>query len=146
MGRDLSAELRAGGPGPRIVAYSHTSLIPQSLVEISQSLVAFHDLFPTNGPEGMSVAARDEDLVYKLRYIGRRELPPEVYNWAYDQAEETNLFDPSDRRDQAMVDNLRRYKGELVEGYRRWVQRRRPLADEERLERVKRLRSLGYIR
>ena len=134
MGVNLSSQLQQGAKEPALVAYSHTSLLPKPYLL----------LLPDLGIEHISVAAREGDIVYKLRWLsGNREAQSEVFDWSIDPEENHNLFDPTNRHHRTMVDNLKSYKSELVRAYFKLQNKQSLLPDKERIER---LRSLGYIK
>jgi Arylsulfatase A and related enzymes len=142
-GVDLSPSLRSATPGPALLAYSHTSLVPEPFFKQSAWLSIFQRLMPGIDIEGMWVAIRDGDIVYKLDRLDRREVPPEAYDWKADPGEKHNVFDAADPHHRARLADLRRYKQYLVSSYLHAVHDARGRSDSERVER---LRSLGYIR
>jgi arylsulfatase A-like enzyme len=97
MGEDLSLAVLKKIPEPRLVAYSHTGLMPAEFVEEVKALPTFHRLFPSVGIDWLWVAAREGDIVYKLKSPGGGNVQPEVYDWKADPRETQNLFDPANQ-------------------------------------------------
>jgi hypothetical protein len=142
-GVDLSPSLRSGTPGPALLAYSHTSLVPEPFFRQSAWLSIFRRLMPAIDIEGVRVTVRDGDIVYKLNRLDGHEVPPVAYDWKVDPGEKHNVFDAADPHHRARLADLRRYKQYLVSSYLHAVHNARELGESERAER---LRSLGYIR
>ena len=140
-GVDLSATLLTGGEGPPLTAYSHTSLVPVPFLKDAATLPVFNNLFPSADVDTMWVSARQGDMVYKLRRLNRRDAPPEAYDYGRDRTEQNNVFDIRLPQHQRILEDLKKYRLELVRGYFR----RGPNQVPEK-EQIERLRSLGYIR
>lgn len=141
MGVDLSPALLNKEAERSLIAYSHTALVPAVFLQQSMTLPPFHRLFPRVDINGMWVAARAGDFVYKLKIIDGRSLF-EVYNWGTDPEERRNLFHATSHHQRVMFNRLRQYKESLVTAYVNLPPGRRTLTDKESADR---LRSLGYM-
>jgi arylsulfatase A-like enzyme len=133
-GVDLSPALRGEAPPPALVAFSHTGLVPQALLQASRARggTRLDALHPDWDAEGVWVSLRDGDLVYKLARPGGRELERLVYDLSRD---------PTDAAQRERFEELERYRGAL---------RRRLDAGTSALqlpepESLDRLRRLGYV-
>ncbi len=141
-GADLSAAARREAPPPELVAFSHTGLPPKG--DPKSGIPGLSARFPRGDPSEMWVGARRGDLEYKLTSENGRDFHLRVYDWEVDPSEKTDLHDPSDATQAAMVRQLGEYKAALVDAF----ERRRaasaghlPNAREE-----EQLRALGYIK
>jgi arylsulfatase A-like enzyme len=141
-GVDLSAAMRAKEPPPPLLAFSHSSLLPQSMAERLDELGHLRTLFPRRDPDLMWVAVRSEDSLYKLRPRDGR-IVASVYDLAADPTETEDLYDPAAARQQAVLEQLSAYRVSLIEGYDVWERRPGELDEDER---IRILRSLGYVR
>ncbi len=141
-GRDLSAALRGEEPPPRLLAFSHTALLPPPVEEISKQWGLFHTVHPRRDPELMWVSLRDRDRVYKLLSLNGKDFHPEIYDLAADPFESRNLFDAASQEQARMIERLGEYKSLLVEAHRADTFAERDLDFEHQAEL---LRSLGYI-
>jgi arylsulfatase A-like enzyme len=141
MGVDLSPALRGEVPPPHLVAYSHSSLLPDGWDAHTHR--AALDRFRNRDPAQMWVAVRDGDLVYKLSADDGAGFAPHVYDWATDPGEAKDLYDASDPQQAAVFKSLKEYKAHLVEGYRYWEALGTGVIPTERQREI--MRSLGYI-
>ncbi|MBW2280976.1 MAG: sulfatase-like hydrolase/transferase [Deltaproteobacteria bacterium] len=143
QGEDLSPALRSGRNGDRLLAFSHSGVLPYA-VEKGRlpALPLFGSFFPRRDPGLMWVSVRDRDLFYKLRRLDDSGFKSYVFDLAVDPTESTNLFDPEDAGQRAMFERLEAYREQLIAGYEtRWI-KKDDVSDEEQ---VRLLRSLGYI-
>lgn len=141
MGVDLSEAILGAKPPPELQAYSHTSLLSDSLLHGLFEVISRP--FPRRDPNVMWVSVRDRDFAYKLTSPDGSNFRPHVYDWRHDPAERRDLYNQTDAKQAAVVRQLAEYKTHLVEAYSYWQ-----AAEEGRLpsEREKELlRSLGYI-
>jgi arylsulfatase A-like enzyme len=144
-GVDLSAAVLGKQPPPRLVALSHTALMPTAQAETirkhkRKNADKRSDWVPLK-PEDISVEARDGDIVYQIaKRDGRFE--SFVFDCSKDPEERHNLFDPNDATDQAMMRRLAEYKKELVEAYALRKAGGRGHLPSKRQNEI--LRSLGY--
>jgi hypothetical protein len=92
----------------------------------------------------MPVASRRGDLVYKLMSDDGTNFHAHVYNWETDPSESTDLYDPQDETQRAMLRQLDEYRNALGEGFarRQAVSGRHIPTDREQDQ----LRALGYIK
>lgn len=144
-GVDLSAAVLGKQRPPRLVALSHTALMPTAqLKRIRKHKQKNRDQrldWPPRKPEDMWVAARDGDIVYEIaKRNGRFE--SFVFDWSQDPEERNNLFDPKSSVDEEMMQRLAQYKTELVEGYAVRKAGGRGHLPSKRQNEI--LRSLGY--
>jgi arylsulfatase A-like enzyme len=147
-GVDLSAPLRGEQPFPRLLAFSHTTVLVHSVFKQMYWGMRMGDwslvrrYFPDESPERMWTAVRDGDLVYKLRAAAGGSMSPSVFDLANDPGETRDLYQLDDTEQQARFAELAAYKARLVERYNQMDEGRALLPQEEEL---KRLKSLGYV-
>jgi arylsulfatase A-like enzyme len=137
-GVDLSPALRGKTAAPRLLAFSHTSLIPPTMKKIT----ALATRFPDGDARAMWVAVRDGDLVVKLTSDDGILFHPRAYDWHADPAERVDLYDPANEAHAHAVQQLSKYKTALIDSYSEWRAHkagRLPTRQQEEL-----LRSLGY--
>jgi len=139
-GVDLAPALRGERPAPELLAFSHTSLVPDLVRAQMGGWEGFRRQHPTSGPEDMRVALRRGDRVYKLVPRGGGEPAAEVYDWGRDAGQTTNLRDRSSPEQRALFERLAQYRAGLIDAYARFAER--DLPGERQLEL---LRSLGYV-
>jgi arylsulfatase A-like enzyme len=143
QGVDLSAEIRSGGEREGLLAFSHTDVLPQAIVDGGDlpAMEHFGSFFPRRDPELMWVSVRSQNLFYKLLRLGPEGFTPFVFDLEEDPTESTNLFDRDDAEQQTMFAKLEEYRRVLLESF--------GTADEDsgvpRQEQIRLLRSLGYI-
>lgn len=134
-GVDRAAALRRESHPPEAVAFSHTALFPDDTSKYPH----LESVRPTPGADGMWVALRRGDRVYKLRdpASGAR---PVAFELGSDPGEEANVYDSALPSDRAAAAQLREYRQRLRDGYRE-----RRARDMENLRRLEALKELGYI-
>lgn len=148
-GVDLSPVLLGQRRAPRLLAYSHTSMLPETVFkrmyneELWDDWNELRERVPAVDPDLMWVGLRAEEILYKLRRMdGVWRF--EVFDLERDPLQMHNLFEDDPRRHGQMERKLRNYKNLLVAGYATWRNGQRgsddPLPDEEKV-----LRSLGYV-
>lgn len=140
-GVDLSPALRGETAMPHLLAFSHSSLLPDFMTREKHAAILQH--FPRRDPDLMWVAVRDGDRVYKLTDPNGTGFALHVYDWRTDPEERHDLYDPADPAHAAMLKRLGAYKGELVEAYSYWQAVAEGRVPSERQREL--LRSLGYI-
>jgi hypothetical protein len=125
-----------GGEPPELVAFSHSTTISPKQFDRTLKWTRFHELFPTKNPESLWVGARKGDRYYKWRSHADRSWTAEVFDLAEDPNELVNLYDPEDPEHVAMVNDLKTYKEQLINGF---YHREGPADAEDAL------RDMGYI-
>ena len=143
QGEDLSPALLSGGDGERLLAFSHSGVLPHAVAKGRlPKLPLFGSFFPRRDPGLMWVSVRDRDLFYKLRRLDDSGFKSFVFDLSTDPTESTNLFDPEDAEQRAMFERLEKYREQLIAGYETpWVKKQH-VSDAEQ---VRLLKSLGYI-
>lgn len=144
QGVDLAPEILAGREREGLLAFSHSDVLPQVIVEGGKLPATrnFGSLFPRRDPELMWVSVRKGDRFYKLRRLGERGFSSFVFDLAADPGESTNLFDPEDAEQQEVFVRLEEYRGQLLRGYAISEGGGDNVSEDEQ---VRLLRSLGYI-
>jgi arylsulfatase A-like enzyme len=144
QGVDLSAEIRGGTERAGLLAFSHSGVLPQVIVDGGElpKTEHFGSLFPRRDPALMWLSVRTGDRFYKLRRLSERGFTSFVFDLENDSTESTNLFDPEDSEQQRIFAKLETYREELLRGYE--------IAESggdnvPKKEQVRLLRSLGYI-
>ncbi len=138
-GVDLSAALRGEAPPPRLVAFSHTTLLEGNHLELHAHDPLGEVFYPRPDPALLWVRARDGDLVCQHRSLDGERWVHQVFDLAADPELTRDLFDPANPEHARLVAALARYKALLVAGHAR--ARGEELPQDEALEE---LRSLGY--
>ena len=141
-GYDLSPTLRGEASGPKLLSYSHTSILSIQEHNRSRDLQLRRTLHPRPDPALMWTMIREGDLVYKLQRVRQGEWQTYVFDWKQDRSETRDLFDAADPHHQQMAKRLLAYRRQLVAAYPDVDSVLGRLSDAEKLER---LRSLGYI-
>jgi arylsulfatase A-like enzyme len=143
QGTDLSAAVRGEAPMPPLLAFSHSSLLPDGMTKDKHTAILKR--FPRRDPALMWVAVRDGDLVYKLTSDSGtgNDFALHVYDWAADPGERNDLYDPVNPTHAAMLKRLGAYKGELTEAWSYWQAVAGGRVPSERQREL--MRSLGYI-
>lgn len=144
QGVDLSDEIRSGGEREGLLAFSHSDVLPDSIVKGGDlpAMEHFGSFYPRRDPELMWVSVRSGNLFYKLRRLSPAGFTPFLFDIGADPTELHNLFDPDDADQQSMFSRLEEYRGHLLRGFG---------AAEEGIdlvpeaEKIRLLRSLGYI-
>lgn len=142
-GIDLSPALRGETSPPKLLAYSHSTVLPPvpHYQEKGRSrwLISrfFPRLFDVNQ---IWVRIRDGDLACKLRNVDGRRWAVQAYDLQRDPGETEDLFDLADVRHAEMRTALRSYKKMLVRNFVNASTESLP--DDETL---KRLKALGYV-
>jgi len=145
-GRNLAQSVRGRAPAPELDAYSHTSVIPDSVYAKmlepggADTWGARMKLYPQPDIRFSEVAVRRGSLVFKLRNDGNR-LEIAAFDRSVDPSETVNVYDPDDARHRQIAANLRRYKTRLVESVSENPANMAP--DPQEAE--KQLRALGYL-
>lgn len=142
IGAELAPVLAARRPPPRLLAFSHSALLPPGFNYERYS--ALTTPFPRPDPAVMWVAVRDGNRVYKFSSPDGESFAPHVYDWESDPTERADLYDPSDPEQAQLLKRLAEYKGELIEGYGAWRAVTEGRVPSERQQEL--LRSLGYIK
>jgi arylsulfatase A-like enzyme len=141
-GLDLSSALLGRSKAPAIDAFSHTALVPESIVNHPDyDHSTLKKLFPDRRPESIWVSLRRDDMHFKLqRSAPGQPIRPAAFDLRVDPGETRNLFDTRRPSHADAVSALHAYKDRLVTSYR-------PPADEGLTEadRVEQLRALGYL-
>lgn len=147
VGVDLSPALRGEAPWPELLAFSHTALVAEPMIESSEKWELFRQIVPRVDPELMWAAVRDGDLMTELRPAfevldgaGATGLVPSLADLAEDPAKRRNLFDPTDPEARRRLAELRAYREELIRAFRARSASELDLGRQEEL-----LRSLGYV-
>jgi len=93
----------------------------------------------------MWVSVRIGNMVFKWAKFdpGREDFAPFAFDLVNDPEERKNLFDHKDKHHQEVMDKLKAYKRALVSTCYQKYSTRGPGIPED--ERIRRLRSLGYI-
>jgi arylsulfatase A-like enzyme len=138
LGRDLSAELRAGREAPPEIAWSHTTAIGPDHVEEFKRWELAGRFFGTTDVNRIWVRARDGDRVFKLRNLDGERWGTQLFNLAQDPWEEHDLFDAADPAHVEMARRLEEYKQRLVRAF--GSARLQAPADA-----VERLKDMGYV-
>ena len=145
-GIDLSDALRGDRQAPRLIAFSHTSILSHLHEREDVGEYRFN-LFPKQDMNLTWVALRQGDTVWKHKNQGDGRFGFEAYDVSTDVAEEHDLFDAGVPHHQEMAEELRRYKASLVAAYSRWSEgsegNRMGIEDADARERLK---SLGYVK
>ena len=162
-GIDLSQALTSDKSMPVLSAFSHTvlPLIPYTVLDYVENAVGYFltrrrysdncetlkILYPEKIPEMMWVAVRQENLVYKIAKFDLQKpvFKPAVFNLEEDPEERRNLYDSENPRQAKILGDLMEYKQNLVAAYDRKMEGKRNSTDIDREEKLRRLRSLGYI-
>ena len=143
-GVDLSPALRGIAPPPVLEAFSHTELVPVSLLRESRRRggTQLDRLVPRRDPRLMAVLLRAGDRVYELWPTPDAALRRAVFDLSRDPYEERDLYDPADAGQGAAFARLERYRAALLRRFEGDSQHHLPLpAPGER----ELLRKLGYI-
>ena len=140
MGVDLSPALRGNASPPALLAFSHTSMLPDSLQTGFSPILSSR--FPDRNPDTMWVGVRGGDLLYELTSDDGRQFDAHVFDLVRDPTERNDLYDPQNDEQREMIRQLARYRTELAEAYRtkHGGEGQVPSDREKEL-----LRSLGYI-
>jgi hypothetical protein len=141
-GRDLSRALRGTEPAPELMAYSHTSLLAPEEYRRLHGLTLRDTLYPAPDPRYIWTLIRAGDRVFKLCRQPGGDWHVQVFDWGADRGETRDLFDPKNPEHAAKKQDLLAYKLRLEQGFARSVADTSVAAQMERLER---LRSLGYV-
>ena len=144
FGGDLGKALDGKEPPNRVV-FSHTGLWPPVKKRwwmTQPHLLKFH---PSYDPSAIWASARADDLIVKYRYDGAGHFFYEAFDLATDPKETRNIFDPEDRRQKELVDQLDGYRKFLMDSHvdPRKKQSEGSQPDEDTL--IEQLRALGYI-
>jgi len=115
-GEDLASALRGERPPPVLQAFSHSALVPRELVRTSLARGGTRlDALYSEGAEGIWVALRDGDRVYKIVRPGPGvRLERRVYDLDADPAETRDLHDPSDADQARVFEMLERKRQDLL--------------------------------
>ena len=143
-GVDLSPALRGIAPPPVLEAFSHTALVPLSLLRESRRRggTRLDRLVPRRDPRLMAVGLRADDRVYELWPTPDAAPRRAVFDLARDPHEERDLHDPADAGQGAVFERLERYRAALLRRFEADSKHHVPIpaAREREL-----LRQLGYI-
>jgi len=148
-GVDLSDAIRGTATAPDLTAFFHTEFSPSEAEPeevVGGTIYAMADrMFRDYKPEAGWVAARRDDLLFKLRRMDGETWTLEAFDLATDPTESRDIFDPADPRHRAVADELRKYKAELVADFHQFERTRAVELAVDKEERLESLRSLGYI-
>ena len=100
--------------------------------------------FPNEDVDLIWVSIRDGDAVYKFRNLDGSVWGYEVFDLESDPEERANLYDPEEPRHSEMVEELERYKRNLVSRFTRSEDEIRD-GDSTNDERIEALKRLGYV-
>jgi hypothetical protein len=145
-GIDLSPAIIGQSQPPSLPAFSHTVLVADDVAkwpEYRGSL--YFRLYPRRDPDLMWVCVKIRDMVFKYAKFDpdREDFAPFAFDLAKDPAEQRDLFDRTDENHLEILAKLKKYKENLVEKCRLKYSIPDSAIPEE--ERLRRLRSLGYI-
>ena len=139
-GVDLVPGMLGEEEAPELLAYSHTTLPVEFMLEERRTWTLLSTLFPNEDERDMWTAIRDGDDFYRWRHFGGGEWAFEAYDLAADPLATRNLYDEDDPAHRAMAERLRDYKTRLIDGIERDPSVEPTVDDVEA-----RLRSLGYV-
>jgi len=149
-GVDLSGALSGERPAPKLLAFSHSSLLVRSVrkrmydEKRARNWRELRRFFPNDDADLMWAAVRDEDMLYRLRGRAGESWRIEAFDLSQDPEERRDLFDPSVPEHSEMARQLRSYRRRMIEAYTE-----RPDSGSEALipvsDEVEALRNLGYI-
>ncbi len=147
QGIDLSVYFDKKTNSPTLPAYSHTALIhsfQKGVVQKSDSPLNL--LYPDSAPELMWVSVRLRQKIFKIAKfsLDNPTFQPALFDIQKDPMEKNNLFDSSNEFHQKILDDLRKYKIRLVTACKHWYKITDPGISVK--ERIKKLKSLGYIK
>jgi arylsulfatase A-like enzyme len=148
-GVDLSSALMGKKQPPQLEAYSHTSVLQESVQkqmhdeEHAAKWTQLRRFYPRRDVNLIWVSMKEEGLLYKFRNLDGERWGFQLFNLAADPIESTNLFDPTNPTHQEASTRLRNYKQRLVESWDRSHDSDEGVVLDEREEEI--LRRLGYI-
>jgi arylsulfatase A-like enzyme len=149
-GVDLSGALSGDLPAPRLLAFSHSSLVVRSVrnrmydEKRAPNWRELRRFFPHDGADLMWAAVRDEDMLYRLRGRAGENWHIEAFDLSRDPEERRDLFDPSLPEHSEMARQLRSYRKRMIEAYAAGPDSGSETGIPESDE-VEALRNLGYI-
>lgn len=148
-GVDLSDAIRGKTTAPELTAFFHTEYSPSEAAPeevVGGTIYLTADrMFRDYTAEAGWVAARRDDLLFKLRRMDGKTWKLEAFDLAEDPLESRDIFDPTDPRHRTIADELRKYKAELVGAFHQFERERAVELAVDREERLEALRSLGYV-
>jgi len=142
MGVSVASAMLGNVSAPRLLAFSHTAMLPAPWVEASKPWTLLRTYFPVQAPEYMWVGVRARDVMFKYRNDGSGAFVPEVFDLAKDPYEARNLFRTNNPEHMEMLSRLKEYKAGLERAY---VARGDGMEEMSMEEQTERLRALGYI-
>ena len=149
-GEDLSQALLNDEPLPRLLAFSHTGVLPDAAARRPDHMTVgleLAKLYPDGSPERIWVAVRDRDFVVKYERNSDGRFSFRSFDLTTDPEESRDVFDADDPRQRSLASKLKDYRTVLIQSFENWESARRNsgnlLPDEDA---ARRLRSLGYIR
>jgi arylsulfatase A-like enzyme len=149
-GVDLSGASSGDAPAPKLLAFSHSSLLVRSVqkqmydAKYARNWSELRRFFPHDGADLMWAAVRDEDMLYRLRGRAGEDWRVEAFDLSRDPEERRDLFDPSVPEHSAMARQLRSYRKRMIEAYIAGMDSGSEALIPESDE-VEALRNLGYI-
>jgi arylsulfatase A-like enzyme len=149
-GVDLSGAASGDRPVPKLLAFSHSSLLVRSVRKRmlderrARNWRELRRFFPHEGADLMWAAVRDEDMLYRLRGRAGEDWRVEAFDLSRDPEERRDLFDPSIPEHAERARQLRAYRERLIEAHGARAAPGSEAAIPESDE-VEALRHLGYI-
>ena len=119
-GVDLAPALRGERPPPILQAFSHTAILPPELLRASLARggTRLDALHAGRGAEGIWVAVRDGDRVYKIvRFGPGASFERRVFDLDADPTETRDLHDPNDADQARVFEMLERKRQDLLRAY-----------------------------
>ncbi len=153
-GVDLSSSVRGQDAPPDLTAFFHTEVSPsvpltdsfteEELAVWRRDFAVAETMFVDFKAESSWVAACQGDLLFKIRRTDGKTWTLEAFDLNKD-GEARDVYDPSDPRHQAIAEELRKYKAELVEAFHDFERSRAVELAVDPEERLEALRALGYV-
>lgn len=150
-GVDLSGALSGDVAAPKLLAFSHSSILVRSVrkrmyeEKSAQHWGELRRFFPDDDIDLIWATVRDEDMLYRLRGRAGEDWRIEAFDLSRDPEEYRDLFDPSVPEHSEMARQLHSYRRRIIEAYAAGPssesEAQIPVSDE-----VEALRSLGYIK
>ena len=119
-GENLAPALRGERPPPVLQAFSHTAVLPPALLRASLARggTRLDALHAGRGAEGIWVALRDGDRVYKIvRFGPGAGFERRVYDLDADPTETRNLYHPDDADQAHVFEMLERKRQDLLRAF-----------------------------
>jgi arylsulfatase A-like enzyme len=147
-GADLSNAVLGIEPAADLLAYSHTCVLNQYVLQQIKDWTLIHNILPRVDVNLIWVSIREDDTEYKLKSLDATNWGIEVFDLDKDPGERVNLYDPNNRKVKEMEEKLYAYKRKLVNSYHFYKhdkskEMKRRVSKEKEIEALK---SLGYIK